>query len=351
MTNAPQISVLLPAYNHERYIASAVESLLSQSIDNLEVLAVDDGSTDNTGYILNELAKKDRRLKVFHQENRGVVAALNVALQEASGQWIASCGSDDIVPPNAYRILLRHSSAADVVIGEFSEITDKGRRIRVHLPFGTTCFSALFAMPAMWNKLIRREFLMTAELQFPDVLLCEDLILLAQLAALHPRYTAVRRDVYHYRNDPTAYCSMTHQSSLAYILAHIKGRRRVAEISAAAGMAEGLQYVYQTSLPFLADFLFTGNSTGEAVFQAMQELLVYGRAYIDEWLFERIFFISASDFLKESYKSYRSRICRIPHEEFILRKFQTGGIGFQFIMQCVYGWGRYKLSCFGRTSS
>lgn len=117
MTNAPQISVLLPAYNHERYIASAVESLLSQSIDNLEVLAVDDGSTDNTGYILNELAKKDRRLKVFHQENRGVAAALNVALQEASGQWIASCGSDDIVPPNAYRILLRHSSAADVVIG------------------------------------------------------------------------------------------------------------------------------------------------------------------------------------------------------------------------------------------
>jgi len=344
---SPKISVLLPAYNHESYIEAAVRSLLSQSEGCLEVLAVDDGSTDRTGQVLDRLAREDQRLRVFHQENRGIAAALNLALREASGEWIASCGSDDIVPPNAYRTMLRHGGSSDIVIGEFSEIGGMGGCTRVRLSFGRDCFSALFAMPAMWNKLIRRGIMTGAEIWFPDVLLCEDLIVLAQIAALRPSYVTVKRDIYHYRNNPAAYCSMTHCRSPAYVLAHIEGRRRVAEIAGAAGAASGMRYVYQTSLPFLAELLLSLKTEGEEAFQAAKEFLLAGENYIDNRLFERVFFVPFEEFLREDYGRYSELISRIPHEEFVLRKFQTGGIGLQFAARCVWAWAQHKL---GRVS-
>lgn len=341
----PKISVLLPAYQHERYIAATLTSLLGQQESDLEIIAVDDGSTDRTGEILDDFAKRDSRLRVFHKQNEGVAAALRFALKRASGEWIASCGSDDIVPPGAYTALLKNSAETDIVIGEFCEIDDKNRRTRVHLSFGKSCFSALFAMPAMWNKLIRRDFLTRAELQFPNVLLCEDLILLAQIVALHPRYACVKRDVYHYRNDALSYRSMTHCFTPEYVRAHIVGRETVLRICTEADISEGIRYIYRDSLPFLADLIqrMPTSEASEQAFRLFCAFLEAGQEAIDEKWFEEIFFIPLSWLFNNTHRRYVEIVAQVPHEEFILRKFRTGKMGLQFALHCIQSWASYKL--------
>ncbi len=92
-----KISVIVPVYNKEKYLAQCIESILSQTYGNLELLLIDDGSTDASGEICDKYAKKDVRVKVFHQENGGPTAAVMTGLGEASGAYYTFIDSDDYV--------------------------------------------------------------------------------------------------------------------------------------------------------------------------------------------------------------------------------------------------------------
>lgn len=92
-----KVSVIVPVYNVEKYISRCIESILSQTFTDFELLLIDDGSTDSSGKICDEYAKKDTRIKVFHTENRGVSAARNLGIKEASAEWISFVDSDDWV--------------------------------------------------------------------------------------------------------------------------------------------------------------------------------------------------------------------------------------------------------------
>ena len=100
MSDSPEVTVILPAYNAEKYIREAVDSIRSQTYDDYEVVAVDDGSTDSTGEILDELAADFSKMTVIHQENRGLAAARNAALASMKGQYVALLDSDDIWLPD-----------------------------------------------------------------------------------------------------------------------------------------------------------------------------------------------------------------------------------------------------------
>lgn len=95
----PLVSIVVPTYNRDRWIAEAIESALRQTWSNLEVLVVDDGSTDETSRIVGALARRDERVRCFPQENRGVSAARNRAIAEARGSFIAFLDSDDAWQP------------------------------------------------------------------------------------------------------------------------------------------------------------------------------------------------------------------------------------------------------------
>lgn len=97
--NIPLVSVLLPVYNCEQFIEEAVASLIAQSYRNLEVIVVDDGSTDSTSAILDTLAKQDARIRVIRTKNRGLVAALNTSIEAAGGELVARLDGDDIAEP------------------------------------------------------------------------------------------------------------------------------------------------------------------------------------------------------------------------------------------------------------
>ena len=91
------ISVIVPVYNVENYIAQCIESVIKQTYTKFEIILVNDGSKDNSGKICDEYALKDERIKVIHKENAGVSSARNVGIKQSKGQWITFIDSDDWV--------------------------------------------------------------------------------------------------------------------------------------------------------------------------------------------------------------------------------------------------------------
>ncbi|WP_406696201.1 glycosyltransferase [Singulisphaera sp. Ch08] len=106
MTPTPTISVVMPVYNAEPYVAEAVESILTQTFDNFEFIIIDDGSTDRSIHLLRHYATRDSRIRVIGRPNTGIVGALNDGLAVASGEFIARMDADDISLPSRFAIQL-----------------------------------------------------------------------------------------------------------------------------------------------------------------------------------------------------------------------------------------------------
>jgi len=114
MNRETKISVIVPVYNVEKYLARCVDSILAQTYENLEVILVDDGAKDNSGAICDAYAAKDPRVKVIHKENGGLSSARNAGLEAATGECIAFVDSDDWIEPDAYAHLLQLMEQYDV---------------------------------------------------------------------------------------------------------------------------------------------------------------------------------------------------------------------------------------------
>lgn len=101
----PLISIIVPVYNVEDYLPECIDSILAQTYKNLEIILVNDGSTDNSGKICDEYAQKDSRIKVIHKENSGVSSTRNMGIEAASGEYIGFVDSDDTVDSDMYTIM------------------------------------------------------------------------------------------------------------------------------------------------------------------------------------------------------------------------------------------------------
>jgi len=111
MSDRPTISILMPVYNGARYLREAVESLRAQTFGDFEIIAVDDGSTDNSGAILQKLAQTDPRIRIISRPNTGIVGALNDGLAVARGEFVARMDGDDIAHPERLAVQLSHLRA------------------------------------------------------------------------------------------------------------------------------------------------------------------------------------------------------------------------------------------------
>ncbi|RMD80520.1 MAG: glycosyltransferase, partial [Chloroflexi bacterium] len=108
---SPLVSVLMPVFNAERYVAEAIESILRQSFQDFEFIIIDDGSTDGSLDILKRYAARDPRIRLVSRENRGLVATLNEGIELARGQWVARMDADDIALPERLALQVRHLEA------------------------------------------------------------------------------------------------------------------------------------------------------------------------------------------------------------------------------------------------
>lgn len=112
----PLISIIMPAYNDEDSIGYAIESVLTQTYKNIELLIIDDGSSDKTGEVVFEYIKKDERVRYLHQTNTGVAGARNRGVKESCGEYIKLCDSDDVLMPYALEMLVRGLKYADETV-------------------------------------------------------------------------------------------------------------------------------------------------------------------------------------------------------------------------------------------
>ena len=108
-----KISVIVPVYNVEQYLERCVDSIINQTYTNLEIILVNDGSTDNSGKLCDELAKKDKRIRVIHKENGGLSDARNRGIDEAESDLVGFIDSDDYIDRDMYEILLKNLNNTD----------------------------------------------------------------------------------------------------------------------------------------------------------------------------------------------------------------------------------------------
>lgn len=166
------ISVIIPVYNAEKYLKTCLDSLISQTYANYEVLCVDDGSTDHSLNILRFYEKKDNRIKVFTQENAGPAAARNKALEYATGDYISFVDADDYLVENAFEILSEVAGEKENwdliifggnVIGEKNDyIADKlttSFKTYINNKVDEVVFKEKAARPFLWLHFIKRKIL------------------------------------------------------------------------------------------------------------------------------------------------------------------------------------------------
>lgn len=126
----PKISIIVPVYNVELYLNDCINSILKQTYKNFEVLLINDGSTDSSSKICNELASIDNRIRVFHKENQGVSSARNLGLKEAKGEWICFVDSDDWIDHNTLEnILPKENNDIDFVQFGFKQVNEQKKII------------------------------------------------------------------------------------------------------------------------------------------------------------------------------------------------------------------------------
>lgn len=117
-----KISIVIPVYNASQYLSTTVESVISQTYSNWELILINDGSLDESGAICDRFSKQDTRIRVFHQENSGVSVARNRGIEQAEGEWIIFIDSDDYVDENMLDVMLSNSENIDLVVCPLQEV-------------------------------------------------------------------------------------------------------------------------------------------------------------------------------------------------------------------------------------
>jgi glycosyltransferase involved in cell wall biosynthesis len=187
------VSVIVTAYNVEAYIRDTVRSIQAQTMSDLEIIVVDDGSADGTGRILDSLAAGDDRVVILHRDNGGVSAARNSGLAAASGEFVLFVDGDDLLLPAACESLLGKARAenADIVVSDYLTRNEAGAGDSLQsggsfadLPgkaFGRLLLRPYFTV-ALWNKLVRRRLFEDHAVRFPvEISLGEDMAALFEL--------------------------------------------------------------------------------------------------------------------------------------------------------------------------
>ena len=206
----PLVSIIVPSYNVEEYLADAVGTVLAQSYENIEVIIVNDGSKDATGAIADDLAKQDARVHVVHKSNAGLGAARNTGLSLASGKYVSFIDSDDQIPRDAISSMVDslESSGSDFVAGSMERFDQTRVWVpewakEVHAVDRHDITAEVFP-PILWdvfacNKLFRRDSWDRYVGLFPEGVLYEDQEATARLYVEGARFDVLSKIVYRWR--------------------------------------------------------------------------------------------------------------------------------------------------------
>lgn len=210
----PTISVIVPVYNTEKYINKCIQSILDQSYSQLEIILIDDGSTDQSGIICDEFAAIDKRIQVIHQSNSNVFAARNKGISLASGTYISFIDADDYISPNFYSELTNNITDQDIICFGYTPVVNNNLMPSNKL-IENDCYSQ-YKYLTVWSKLFKREFLNKNNAHFLDFPLGEDILFTFNCLCLNPKIITIDNTGYHYRDNPNS-ISHTYYKNQQYI--------------------------------------------------------------------------------------------------------------------------------------
>lgn len=203
-----KVSIIIPVYNVEKYLSQCLDSVLEQTFTDLDILVIDDGSTDRSGSICDEYAAKESRIRVFHTENKGLSAARNYGLDRCNGDYIAFLDSDDWLENRAIELLVESilSEDADIAVcGHYVEWEDYSEvgsvpdapRISTGNAIVNEYLHGIGIGVQIWNKLYRSNILY--RIRFPEHRLYEDIATTYKFLETANRLVRVPELLVHYR--------------------------------------------------------------------------------------------------------------------------------------------------------
>ena len=208
MPVSPLISVIVPVYNVEKYLRKCLDSICCQTYGNLEILCVNDGSTDGSAAILEEYAAKDPRIKVFTQANAGQAAARNVGLEHVTGEWVTGVDSDDYLEPDTYECALAVGRDDVDIVCFGTRVMWENRASETYLldfyqipPLPTQNTNAQLIADtndSFCNKLTRTALLRSVDFSFPHGLWYEDSYYWRAVAPFAKKISFISAEKYNY---------------------------------------------------------------------------------------------------------------------------------------------------------
>jgi CDP-glycerol glycerophosphotransferase len=281
----PRITAVVAVYNVEPYLEECLRSIAAQTVRDLQVVVVDDGSTDGSSAIARRFAASDPRFEVVREDNAGLGAARNAGLAAARGDFLAFVDGDDRLPPDAYARLLGslERSGSDFATGNVRRFNGEGTwpaafvaktfmrtRRRTHV----TRFRWLLADRVAWNKLWRRTFWERHALRFPEGVLHEDIPVVIPAHFLAQAVDVIRRPVYLYREREDGELSITQRraepATLRARMAAIEAVERFLERKGApAARRWYAESVLEEDLLYHLDALDLGGDDYRAVFMEL----------------------------------------------------------------------------------
>lgn len=212
------ISVIIPVYNVEKYLKQCVDSVLAQTYQNIEIILVDDGSTDSSGQICDEYSNQHKSIKSLHEQNGGASSARNYGLKHAKGDYVYFLDSDDYLINNAIErmVVCAVNNQADLVFIEAKSIDESGKEIKSNYHYHTQYIpqSPYEAMQMMMDFkefhvgspffFIKRKLFIENNLTFTEGIMYEDMIMSYQLFSLAQRCAHVHEPIYIRRYRPNS---------------------------------------------------------------------------------------------------------------------------------------------------
>lgn len=203
-----KVSVIMPVYNAEKSLSKSINSILTQSMKDWELLLIDDGSTDSSPSLCDDFKSKDSRIKVFHKINEGVSKARQIGINNASGKYSIHVDADDWIEPTMleelYNMAIKEN--ADIVIADYFINSDKKQMICKQKPVSLQSNNVLLDIlnnklfGALWNKLIQTNLYRKYNAQFfHDINYCEDVLICAQIMKHQEvKVSYISKAFYHY---------------------------------------------------------------------------------------------------------------------------------------------------------
>lgn len=209
-----KISVIIPVYNVSLYLRKCLDSIINQTLRDIEVICINDGSTDNSLEILNEYAVKDDRIKIINQENKKQGAARNAGMRIATGEYIGFVDSDDWVDLDFYEKLYNTAKKHnfDIALGTNVRVKKNGNKKRLNITEEKeyTSIQDKFDVNVQWknpcptNKIYKRDLFLKHNIQWPEGVYCEDRIFTLKAVYYANGIVTVPNVNYYYFSNPNS---------------------------------------------------------------------------------------------------------------------------------------------------